>query len=215
MATAPAKDEKIPLTPIPRREMSFEDFLAWAGDGEEGARWEWVDGEPVKMVSVNIDHARLVTFVSTLLGMVCGARGIGEVVTDTFLMRAAPKGNGRCPDILLVRREHSARFQKNYLLGAADLVVEVVSPGSIKTDYLKKHSEYQRDGVPEYWIIDPVERQTSFFVLQQDGTYAEARLNGNGRFASPAVDGLTFDPSWFHQVPLPNPIDILKDWGLL
>jgi Uma2 family endonuclease len=38
------------------------------------------------------------------------------------------------------------------------LVVEVVSPGSVRTDHVLKRSEYADAGIPHYWIVDITER---------------------------------------------------------
>ena len=48
-----------------------------------------------------------------------------------------------------------------------DLVVEVVSRGGKKRDYVEKREEYLRVGVREYWIIDPMARQMR--VLRRAG----------------------------------------------
>jgi len=39
------------------------------------------------------------------------------------------------------------------------LVVEVISPASVRTDRTLKRLEYQRYGIPEYWIVDGDLRQ--------------------------------------------------------
>lgn len=44
------------------------------------------------------------------------------------------------------------------------LVVEIVSPESLKRDYRYKRSEYAALGIPEYWIIDP--EQQKITILQ-------------------------------------------------
>jgi len=36
-----------------------------------------------------------------------------------------------------------------------DLVVEVVSPGTVRNDLGRKKATFARFGVPEYWIVDP------------------------------------------------------------
>ena len=40
--------------------------------------------------------------------------------------------------------------------GAPDWIIEVVSPGSRKTDYFTKLFKYRTAGVREYWIVDPI-----------------------------------------------------------
>lgn len=52
------------------------------------------------------------------------------------------------------------------------LVVEVVSPDSVKRDYRHKRSEYAALEIPEYWIVDPLESKVSV-LLWNDGLYEE------------------------------------------
>ena len=40
--------------------------------------------------------------------------------------------------------------------GPPDLVVEILSPSSIRRDRYEKQDQYARFGVKEYWIVDPV-----------------------------------------------------------
>ena len=35
------------------------------------------------------------------------------------------------------------------------MAVEIVSPGSARTDRVRKRELYQHEGIPEYWIVDP------------------------------------------------------------
>jgi Uma2 family endonuclease len=74
-------------------------------------------------------------------------------------------GSGREPDVLYLARSHLRRLRKTYLNGPADLVVEVVSPESVKRDREQKFGEYQAAGIPEYWVIDPEAQQADFYQL--------------------------------------------------
>ena len=55
--------------------------------------------------------------------------------------------------------------------GAPDLVVEVLSPGTAKNDKGYKKDLYEKSGVKEYWIIDPVPRSIEVYLLT-DGKFA-------------------------------------------
>lgn len=57
------------------------------------------------------------------------------------------------PDISVVCEND--RFTEQYLDGAPDLVVEVLSPSTRKKDMTLKLGKYAAAGVREYWIIDP------------------------------------------------------------
>lgn len=61
----------------------------------------------------------------------------------------------------------SAVFESSPLL-----IVEVVSPESVKRDYRHKRSEYAALEVPEYWIVDPLKAKVSVLLLEY-GFYEE------------------------------------------
>jgi Uma2 family endonuclease len=66
-------------------------------------------------------------------------------------------GTARRPDLVIVdRSEYDRVGREGGLLRAtsAVLVVEIVSPGSRRTDNLVKRGEYADAGIPHYWIID-------------------------------------------------------------
>lgn len=51
--------------------------------------------------------------------------------------------------------------------GAPDFIIEIVSPGNASDDYVKKLYYYQKYGVREYWIVDPMKK--SIFVNYFEG----------------------------------------------
>jgi Uma2 family endonuclease len=63
------------------------------------------------------------------------------------------------------------------------LIVEVVSPDSIKRDYRHKRSEYAAIEVPEYWIVDPLEGKISVLLLEE-GFYEETVFTADQKIIS-------------------------------
>ena len=51
------------------------------------------------------------------------------------------------------------------------LIVEVLSPTSLKYDWNYKFNLYEAAGVREYWIVDPKTKVVNIFLLQPDGKY--------------------------------------------
>ena len=60
------------------------------------------------------------------------------------------------PDVFYLKPNSSATEEVKRVVGAPDLVVEVLSPSTAKRDRQQKYLGYERHGVGEYWIVDPV-----------------------------------------------------------
>ena len=73
------------------------------------------------------------------------------------------------PDAMIVCNKNNIRLDGIH--GAPDLVVEVLSPGTAKNDKGYKKDLYEKSGVKEYWIIDPVPRSIEVYLLT-DGKFA-------------------------------------------
>jgi hypothetical protein len=94
-------------------------------------------------------------------------------------------------------RDASSQLDEGGLLGAGQLVIEVVSPGSVRRDYEEKLLEYQEAGVAEYWIVDPRprNRRVTFYVLRE-GHYERVEPGSDGIHRSPVIHGLWIRPDW-------------------
>jgi len=63
------------------------------------------------------------------------------------------------------------------------LVVEVVSPESVKRDYRYKRLEYAALEVPEYWILDSIDSKITV-LFWEDGLYEETEFTGSQQIVS-------------------------------
>ncbi|GIV15968.1 MAG: hypothetical protein KatS3mg022_1403 [Armatimonadota bacterium] len=105
------------------------------------------------------------------------------------------------------------RLKENYLDGAADLVVEVISPESRARDRGEKFYEYEAAGVREYWLIDPERKRAEFYQLDEDGAYQAMLIASKGVYHSKVLEGLWIQVEWLWQQP--EPIKVFRAWGLL
>ena len=160
--------------PPPPAPVSWDDFLAWL---DEDVRAEWVDGAIIEMPPAELKIIRTVV----CSGLHCCSFYIqqyklGRIFYAPFLMRLASRRTGREPDLLFVNAEHAHRIRRTYVDGPADLVVEIVSPESRERDYHEKLAEYEAAGIPEYWVIDPLQSAALFYQLGADGRYQLAAV---------------------------------------
>ncbi len=117
----------------------------------------------------------------------------GIVLTAPFEVhisdRAAVRYNPMC---CYWRDEHRPRGAPDIFVGTPDLVVEVLSPSTLRTDRVAKFLAYERAGVREYWIVDPINRSVEIFVRNEAGEYAlHGQYGGEETAASVVLVGFT------------------------
>jgi len=71
------------------------------------------------------------------------------------------------PDIVYVSKSREHILQ-DWVEGVPSLVVEVLSPSSIRRDQKLKFSKFLEYSVPEYWLFDPVKQTVEIYLLNQN-----------------------------------------------
>jgi Uma2 family endonuclease len=95
------------------------------------------------------------------------------------------------PDVLIV--SDLKKVDARGICGAPDWVAEVLSPSTASHNRTLKLSAYERAGVREVWLIDPVDRTLTIYQLEA-GSYGRATiLELKGRTQLTAVPGVTID----------------------
>ncbi|MFQ5830370.1 MAG: Uma2 family endonuclease [Candidatus Methylomirabilia bacterium] len=198
--------------PLPPGKMTFEEFLAWC---DEDTWAEWVDGEVMMLSPASRRHQDLRDFLVVLLRAFAESRERGTVWSAPFLMRLPNVPSGREPDLLFVVAAQQDHLRETYLDGAADLVVEIVSPESRLRDRGEKFAEYELGGVGEYWLIDPDQRGADFYRLDVGGRYQRVPVGAEGVYRSEVVPGFWLKVEWLWQEPLRPVLSVLGELGLL
>jgi len=105
------------------------------------------------------------------------------------------------PDVLYRARKASPAELERGLAGVPDLLIEVLSPSGVRRDRNLKLRLYAETGVPEYWIVDPGERQIDF-LIQRGGHFEVVTPEGN-LYRSPRLPEIALDlAELWHQVDL-------------
>ncbi len=98
-----------------------------------------------------------------------------------FYQSGNPKEKPLYPDLALLK-SHKRRKLLSYHLGvdgpAPDLIVEVLSTKTRRTDLYRKPHRYEKWGTREYFVYDPRERQPS----KQEPRLWGWRMNSTGRY---------------------------------
>ncbi len=165
--------------------LTLAEYLALEIDG----LWELVDGELCEMPPPNLDHQRLVGF---LYRMLCSyldgtAPSLGEALWGVGV--ALSESRMLIPDLVFVRAGREDIQQANYLDGVPDLVVEALSTDR-QRDLALKRAWYAEAGVPEYWILDPVNDTLTVLELS-GGEYVERTLGRADTLTTATLPGFS------------------------
>lgn len=78
------------------------------------------------------------------------------------------------PDLLVVCDKSKLKGTGYY--GIPSLIIEILSPSTVRLDRLLKFNLYEKVGVKEYWIVEPDTKLVSVFVLQDNNRYGRTDL---------------------------------------
>ena len=135
-----------------RREWTYRDLLALPDDH---LRHELIDGEHVVTPSPAIPHQVILWNLTGLLAPYLRATPIGTALTGPVDVKFS-LSTVLVPDLVYFTAERFARVvNEKHATAAPDFVVEILSPGTRRRDKGRKRAVYDREGVQEYWIVDP------------------------------------------------------------
>lgn len=196
----------------PGEKISFEDFLV----KYDGQFADWVDGEVIltSNMAASDRHQDLESFLSAILRCYVEENDLGVIRTAPMIMKLTEK-RGREPDVMFISKNNLERLKKNYLDGAADLAIEIISPESRGRDRGDKFYEYESAGIKEYWLIDYERRQAEFYNLDEQGIYQLSNTDKNNVFHSRGLENLELNVEWLWQKKLPSLLEVLKHWNLI
>lgn len=158
------------------KHFTFQDFLSW----DEGNRYEIFDGVPVLLASPTTKHQGGVSFLTIEFGTHFKGKHC-RIFPSPFTVRFSEiddyenADNVFEPDVSIVCNKE--QLDQYGCKGAPSLVVEVLSPSTSRNDRIKKYNAYQKFGVREYWIVDPLNETVEIYILDE-GIYKRWNVYG-------------------------------------
>jgi Uma2 family endonuclease len=167
--------------PIPVRKgderFTYADYMKWP----ETERWELLEGVPVNMTPApSRYHQEILLNLATEINRILKEKGQAcKVYAAPFDVRLPETEEADEEITTVVQPDISVICDVNKLdewgcRGAPDLVVEIVSPATVKKDMIDKLTLYEKHGVLEYWIIHPGERSVMVYKLDKEKRYGRA-----------------------------------------
>ena len=129
---------------------------------DDGQRYEIIDGELFVTPGPGEFHQDIVGALYRRLHEYLVGHGVGQALVSPADVRRGDRRRNRVqPDDLVVRLSDGKRPTYPYELHDLLLAVEVVSPSNPILDYQVKRDLYLREGVGEYWVINPDARNVA------------------------------------------------------
>ncbi|CAA9574662.1 MAG: hypothetical protein AVDCRST_MAG88-2703 [uncultured Thermomicrobiales bacterium] len=178
MLTSPReyRDALVELLPA-QGDWSETDYL-WLTD-RSNHLIELTDGLLEVLPMPTDEHQGILAFLWDEFKAAIGPHGVVRFAPLRLRLRT---GKFREPDLLLLLDRADPRRENRYWHGA-DLVLEVVSPDEPERDLIVKRRDYAEAGIPEYWIVNPLD-QTILVLTLDATTYAEHGHFGRGTTAT-------------------------------
>ncbi len=150
---------------------SWDDYLTWPAH----ERWEIINGVAYNMTPAPSVKHQIVAgnFFSQLTQKLANKTckpfiaPVDVILTEYDIVQ---------PDVFVVCDKN--KMGDANIQGAPDLVMEVLSPATALKDLREKKHLYEKYGIKEYIIIDPIEEYSEKFLLDADGAYSKGEVFG-------------------------------------
>ncbi len=156
--------------PLPKgkERYTYADYCEW----DDGTRWELIEGIPYDMSSAPLrKHQDILVNLTVKFGAFLEGKPCKLYIApfDVRLNAAEEDDTVVQPDLLVVC--DASKLDERGYKGAPDLIVEVLSPSTMRHDSWVKYNLYRNAGVKEYWLVNP-DAKTVTVNLLKDGEYS-------------------------------------------
>jgi Uma2 family endonuclease len=132
-------------------------YELWEQLPDDGHRYEVLDGVLYMSTAPSPRHQRISLNMTLEFVVQIDRRGLGATYYAPIGV-VMPFADPVQPDIVVVLAEQAGIVTARRIVGIPALLVEILSPSNADYDLVTKREMYARAGVPEYWVVRPVER---------------------------------------------------------
>jgi Uma2 family endonuclease len=180
----------MPLSACADERLTYDDLLRIPDDG---MRHEIIDGVHYVTASPNLRHQQLLGRLYFAIESALRVQPSGQVFLSPLDV-VFTKWDVVEPDLLFVSTAQRHILTKANVQGAPDLVVEIFSPGTQRRDEDIKLRLFEREGVREYWMVDPDRNVVLVCRRDADGNLtdvSELTEAGPATLTTPLIPGLS------------------------
>ena len=165
--------------------LTYEDYLELPDD----KRYEIIDGELYEMTAPTVRHQELLSNLHLIFGPYVRGNLLGVVLLAPIDVIFAENDIVQ-PDLVFVAESRRHIIQDHAIVGAPDLVIEILSPSTATHDRNRKANLYARCGVAEYWMVDTETEAIEIRKLGDAGYDGPVETHDSGVISTTLIPGL-------------------------
>ena len=165
--------------------LTYEEFRRLPDDGK---RYELIHGEVHLTPSPTTKHQFALQNLSRSLDPFVFKHRLGEIFVAPLDVRLS-RDTAVQPDPIFISNSRARIIKENYIDGAPDLVVEILSPSTAAHDRATKLALYAEAGVPEVWLLETVAKTVEVLKLQGKKYLVDSALAGERKLTSSQFPG--------------------------
>ena len=178
------------LAEQPPRRWTYEEYARL----DDERRYEIIDGELLMAPAPDYWHQDWSRKLFRRLDRHVMDGKLGEVLYAPFDVILDAE-NVIQPDLLFIAKANLSILQTRGVFGTPNLLVELISPSSVRRDRYVKKGLYARFGVKEYWIVDTANKALEIWKLQNRQFELHCMVEEKGKVTSLVLPGFEFDLS--------------------
>ena len=163
-------------------------------DDNDDNWYELINGELVRKQSPTYNHQMISGEIEFSLMTYAKKTQVGCVL-HAPLDVVLDDNNVYHPDVFFVKKERYFIFNKKekVVIGAPDLVVEILSKSTAQYDRGDKRDTYEQFGVREYWLVDPAKKSIELYSFVNERFKLVSYFEETGVLKSIELEGFEMD----------------------
>ncbi len=174
--------------------LTYQEFKQMEFDDNDTSWYELINGELVRKQSPTIGHQNVADNILIAMKTYARKKQLGKAFSaplDTVL----DDGNAYHPDVLFVSidRYHILDEKEEVVIGAPDIVVEILSKGTAIYDRGDKKDIYEKYGVREYWLVNPKSKTVEVYSFEKERFKLKQYAEETGTIKSTVLKGFKIE----------------------
>ena len=177
------------LTAEKKKKYTVDDYLLL----EEGAPFQLIENDLIMSPSpIPVHQIVSVRLIQAMLNFLDAKKDNGFLVSAPMDVMF-DEANVLQPDILYISEQRKQALIKDRIEGAPDLIIEILSPSTAYYDLRQKKDIYEKYGVKEYIIVDPVQQNADLYILKDGAYFLSQKAQKNETLNSILLNGFSID----------------------